>query len=64
MVWFRDAPIRRKLMLINILMSSISLLSITVILTITDYAGWRSQTVSALMANADVIGTNAVRPVI
>jgi signal transduction histidine kinase len=59
MAWFRDASIWRRLMLINILISCISLLSITVILAIKDYAEWRSQTVSALMANADVIGTNA-----
>ena len=59
MEWFRDAPIKRKLLLIGLLTSGFALLFVSLILTARDIVEWRSRTVAELMTYARVIGTNA-----
>jgi len=41
--WFRDAPIKRKLLLIGLLTSGLALLLISLILTVKDIAEWRGR---------------------
>jgi len=57
--WFRDAPIKRKLLSIGLLTSGLALLLISLILTVKDIAEWRSRTVTELTTYARVIGSNA-----
>jgi len=59
MTWFRDAPIKRKLLLIGLLTSGIALLFFSLILTAMDIVEWRDRTVGDLTTYAKVIGTNA-----
>lgn len=59
MVWFRDAPIKRKLLVIGLLTSGFALLFISLILTAMYIVEWRNRTVTDLTTYAKVIGTNA-----
>ena len=59
MEWFRDAPIKRKLLSIGLLTSGLALLLISLILTVKDIAEWRSRTIVELTTYAKVIGSNA-----
>jgi len=56
---FRDAPIKRKLMLISLLTSSLALLYITLILAASGWVDRRADAVSDWMTYARVIGANA-----
>jgi len=58
-VWFRDAPIKRKLLLIGLLTTGFALLFVSLILTANAIAEWRNRTVSDLTTYARVIGHNA-----
>lgn len=55
---FRDAPIKRKLMLIGLLTSGLALVAISLILTSRDIVEWRARTVSELNTYASMIGMN------
>lgn len=55
---FRDAPIKRKLMLIGLLTSGLALVAISLILTSRDIVEWRTRTVSELTTYASMIGMN------
>lgn len=57
--WFRDAPIKRKLVLVGLLMPAVALLVVSLILTAKDVFEWRGRTVSELTSYAKVIGSNA-----
>ncbi|MBU1775569.1 MAG: PAS domain S-box protein [Gammaproteobacteria bacterium] len=56
---FRDAPIKRKLLLIGLLTSALALFSISIILAARGWVDWRARMVSDMSTYADVIGTNA-----
>ena len=57
--WFRDAPIKRKLLLVGLLLPAVALLVVSFILTAKDVFEWRGRTVSELTSYAKVIGSNA-----
>ncbi len=57
--WFRDAPIKRKLLMIGLLTFGFALLSVSLILTVRDIVEWRNRTVLELTTYARVISTNA-----
>ena len=56
--WFRDAPIKQKLLAVGLLTSGFALLFISLILTVMDIVEWRSRAVDDLTTYAKVIGTN------
>ena len=59
MEWLRDAPIKRKLLLIGLLTTAFALLFVSLILTANAIAEWRNRTVLDLTTYARVIGHNA-----
>ncbi len=58
--WFRDAPIKSKLLWIGLLTFGFALLFVSLILTVRDVVEWRNRTVAELRTYARVIGANAV----
>lgn len=59
MAWFRDAPIKHKLLSIGLLTTALALLFVSLILTVKDIVEWRAQVVSELTTHARVISVNA-----
>jgi signal transduction histidine kinase len=59
MGWFRDAPIKRKLLWIGLLIPACALLLAGLIQTTLDFVEWRGRMVSDLKTYAKVIGVNA-----
>ncbi len=56
--WFRDVPIKRKLLLIGLLTSGIALLSVSLILTVRGALEWQERSLSDMETYARVIGGN------
>lgn len=59
MAWFRDAPIKRKLLWIGLLIPAFALLLVSLIQTTLGFVEWRNHMVSDLTTYARVIGVNA-----
>jgi len=57
--WFRDASIKRKLLVIGLLTPALSLFFFTVLLTLKDVIEWRTRAVAELTSYAQIIGSNA-----
>lgn len=62
--WFRDVPIRRKLMLIGLLTTALALFSVSIILVVRGWVDWREKTVSEMESYAALIGANAAPSII
>ena len=58
MKWFRDAPIKRKLLWIGLLIPSFALLLAGLLQATLDFVEWRGRLVSDLTTYARVIGVN------
>jgi PAS domain S-box-containing protein len=56
--WFRDVPIKRKLLLIGLLTSGIALLSVSLILTVRGALEWQEHSLSDMRTYVRVIGSN------
>lgn len=56
--WFKDAPIKRKLMLIGLLTTGLALLLVSFILIFRGWAEWRDRTVYDLSVYSEVIGSS------
>lgn len=57
--WFRDAPIKRKLLAMGLLTAAFALLVISLLVTVRDVIEWRARAVSDLASSALMIGSNA-----
>lgn len=60
LLWFRDAPINRKMKLISLMIFGLALFAMSSIMTVRGWIEWRDRTLSDLGTYANVVGINAI----